>query len=206
MFTSVKTLTLALPLAALLAGVARADDSDFRVIVPGGDDLWWVAQSTNNIIWTCEDSPYSNFSVYLSNTDVNILSGPIGIIAVQENYDCSKMITQQQAAQPAGKGYKVLLTDTLNSTHVYAESEEFEIKALGATYPDASATPTGQATDTAAAASATVSSSSGSGGDGGSSSEGNGAATLYGSVVGVVMTGVIGVLTAGLMGVMGVLV
>ena len=45
MFNTLKTLSL----AALLASVASASpsavearaDSDFRVLVPGGDDLWW---------------------------------------------------------------------------------------------------------------------------------------------------------------------
>ncbi|KAI5888122.1 uncharacterized protein SCHCODRAFT_02635773 [Schizophyllum commune H4-8] len=188
MFTTLKTISL----AALLASVARASpsaiearaDSDFRVIVPGGDDLWWVASSSNNIIWTCEDSPYQSFSVYLTNTDVNVLSGPIGIIATQNNYDCSKTITQQQAAQPAGKGYKILLTDPLNMTNIYAASEEFEIKPLGSTYPDASATPgvgaggSGTATSSGASASSTA--------ENNSSDDKNGAASVGYSLTGVV--------------------
>ncbi|KAL1741209.1 hypothetical protein HDZ31DRAFT_67154 [Schizophyllum fasciatum] len=59
MFSTVKALSF----AALFATVARAADSDFRVVVPGGDDLWWVAGSSNNIIWTCQDSPYQTFSI-----------------------------------------------------------------------------------------------------------------------------------------------
>ncbi|KAL1702528.1 hypothetical protein EV121DRAFT_293217 [Schizophyllum commune] len=187
MFTTLKTLSL----AALLASVASASpsavearaDSDFRVLVPGGDDLWWVASSSNNIIWTCEGSPYQSFSVYLTNSDVNVLSGPIGIIATQNNYDCSKTITQQQAAQPAGKGYKVLLTDPLNMTNVYAASEEFEIKPLGSTYPDASATPgvggSGSATSSGASASSTAENNS-------SGDDNNGAAGVYAAMTGVV--------------------
>ncbi|KAL1751194.1 hypothetical protein FB107DRAFT_278915 [Schizophyllum commune] len=192
MFSTLKTLSL----AALLASVASASpsavearaDSDFRVLVPGGDDLWWVASSSNNIIWTCEDSPYQSFSVYLTNSDVNVLSGPIGIIATQNNYDCSKTITQQQAAQPAGKGYKVLLTDPLNMTNVYAASEEFEIKPLGSTYPDASATPgvggSGSATSSGASASSTAQ-------DNSSGDDNNGAASI-GGVFGAVVAGVVG--------------
>ncbi|KAL1718372.1 hypothetical protein EV715DRAFT_291424 [Schizophyllum commune] len=202
MFTTLKTLSL----AALLASVASASpsavearaadssvkaraDSDFRVLVPGGDDLWWVASSSNNIIWTCEDSPYQSFSVYLTNSDVNVLSGPIGIIATQNNYDCSKTITQQQAAQPAGKGYKVLLTDPLNMTNVYAASEEFEIKPLGSTYPDASATPGvgGTATSSGASASSTA--------ENNSSGDNNGAASI-GGVFGAVVAGVVGAVGA----------
>ncbi|KAI4293706.1 hypothetical protein K525DRAFT_214290, partial [Schizophyllum commune Loenen D] len=101
----------------------------------------------------------------------------------QNNYDCSKTITQQQAAQPAGKGYKVLLTDPLNMTNVYAASEEFEIKPLGSTYPDASATPgvggSGSATSSGASASSTAENNS-------SDDNNNGATGVYAAMTGVV--------------------
>ncbi|KAL1742454.1 hypothetical protein HDZ31DRAFT_75518, partial [Schizophyllum fasciatum] len=125
----------------------------------------------------------------LTNTDVNVLSGPIGIIASQNNYDCSKTITQQQAAQPAAKGYRVLLTDPLNMTNVYAQSGEFEIRPLGAAYPDAGATPGGGGTATSSGASASATAGGAKDDDGGDS---NGAMGLGGGIAGVV-AGVVGV-------------
>lgn len=40
------------------------------------------------------------------------------IIAILNNFDCSKEITQDQANQAAGTGYTILLANTLNSTDV----------------------------------------------------------------------------------------
>jgi len=148
---------LAATAAALISAVASADLS---IVVPGGPDLWWVAQSQNNIVWTCDDSPYSNFTVLIANTDVKVLTAPIAIIAIQSNYDCSHTITQDQANQPPGTGYMIQLADPFNSTHVYAQSQPFEIKALGAEYPASSATPTATGTQTGSAASSAASATS----------------------------------------------
>ncbi len=68
-------------------------------------------------------------------------------------------------------------TDPLPSLQIYAESQEFEIKALGAPYPASSATPTlgGSATGSGAgSASATGSTPSATGGSSGN----NGASGL----------------------------
>lgn len=43
---------------------------------------------------------------------------PLAIIAEQANADCIKSITQDQANQPAGTGYTVLLANPLNNTQV----------------------------------------------------------------------------------------
>ncbi|KIJ63816.1 hypothetical protein HYDPIDRAFT_91819 [Hydnomerulius pinastri MD-312] len=129
--------------AAALVGTASAQ----LTITNPSANSWWVAQSQNTLAWTCNTSPYQNYTVLLANSNPSILASPLAIIAVQQNYDCSETITQQQSAQPAGTGYTVLLASTLNSTDIYAQSEPFEIKALGAAYPatTASASATGSA-------------------------------------------------------------
>ncbi|KIY47122.1 hypothetical protein FISHEDRAFT_45945 [Fistulina hepatica ATCC 64428] len=157
----VSTRIALLAASSLLTGVVRAS---LEIISPGGPDLWWVADSSNVISWSCEASPYSNFSIYLSNTNVDILTGPIGIIAVQENYDCSKEVTQQQADQPAATGYSILFTNPLNTSQIWAQSEAFEIKALGAAYPTTTVTGgSSSATGSSSGSASTSSSSSGSG-------------------------------------------
>lgn len=118
----------------------------------------WVAQSANTLAWTCNTSPYNNFTVLLANSNPSILVQPIAIIAIQESYDCSKTITQQQSAQPAATGYTVLLANPLNSTDVYATSETFEIKALGSSYPATSSASSPSGTSSSSSPSSTGSS------------------------------------------------
>jgi hypothetical protein len=163
-------LALAATAAAALFGVTVSADGtgNLSIISPGGSGLWWVAQSQNNIVWTCQTSPYDNFTVLVANSDPKVLSAPIAIIAIENNYDCSKEITQDQSNQPVGTGYTIQFANPLNNTDVYAESQPFEIKALGSTYPASSATPSVSGTQTgsasgASASSTTTSSSSKSG-------------------------------------------
>jgi len=149
-----------LTLAASVAALFGAATADLQVIVPGGPSLWWIAKSQNNIVWTCQGSPYQNFTVLIANQNPQVLTAPIAIIAVEDNFDCSKTITPDQANQPVGTGYIVQLANTLNSTDVYAQSEPFEIKAFGAAYPASSATPTATGTSASSAAGGASSASS----------------------------------------------
>jgi hypothetical protein len=152
---------LTLAIATALFGAATAQLS---IVAPGGPDLWWVDNAENNIVWTCANSPYSNFTVLVANQSPQVLSSPIAIVAIENNYDCSKTITPQQANQAPGTGYMIQLANTLNETDVYAQSQPFEIKAAGAAYPASSATPTATGTSTgttAAGAAATSASTTG---------------------------------------------
>jgi len=54
----------------------------------------------------------------VNNADPKILVAPIAVIAIQKNYDCSITITQDQANQPVGTGWTVLLANPLNNTDV----------------------------------------------------------------------------------------
>jgi hypothetical protein len=44
----------------------------------------WVAQSQNTLRWSCNTSPYTNWTVLITNSDVNVLSGPLALIAIRE--------------------------------------------------------------------------------------------------------------------------
>jgi len=114
----------------------------FSVTAPSAN-TWWVAKSLNVLKWDCKasDAP-ATFTILVANKDPKILVAPLAIVGIQQNYDCSKEITQDQSNQAAGTGYTILLADPLNNTHVYATSDEFEIKPLGSTYPPQN-TPSG---------------------------------------------------------------
>ncbi|KAG1729515.1 uncharacterized protein EDB91DRAFT_1227968 [Suillus paluster] len=146
---------IALASAALLSVVS----AQLTIISPGASD-WWVASSQNTLSWTCSTSPYMNFTILVANPNTAILASPLAIIAVQENYDCSKTITQQQSAQPAGTGYILQFANTLNETDIYAQSEPFEIKALGSSYPTTTSGVGGTATGTATGSSSSTTSTS----------------------------------------------
>ncbi|KAI0766318.1 hypothetical protein BC629DRAFT_1596469 [Irpex lacteus] len=134
--------------ASLFAGATAQDNSSssgLTIYSPGGSDLWWVASSINVVSWTCQTSPFSNFSVVLANQDPTKWPN-LTIISIESNFDCSKEITPDQQAAPAGTGYIIQFVNTLNSTDIYATSQPFEIKAAGAAYPATTALPPGAST------------------------------------------------------------
>lgn len=101
-----------------------------------------VAKSENTLEWTCNTSPYGNFTVLyvrlttllllskttdyclfllssIANSGGNVLgAGPEPIVAIQPNYDCSLTITASQDIFPAATGYTVLLANPFNDTDV----------------------------------------------------------------------------------------
>uniref|UniRef100_A0A0W0EUK1 Uncharacterized protein n=1 Tax=Moniliophthora roreri TaxID=221103 RepID=A0A0W0EUK1_MONRR len=123
--------------------VASAAGGGPKILRPGADN-WWVAKSDNVLEWDCKSSSIQQYTV---------------VIAIQNNADCSKLVTQQQMTMPAATGYKIQFANTLNQSDVYSESEEFEIKPLGSAYPSSSAGgaagPTGSGTGTAESANTT---------------------------------------------------
>jgi len=152
-------------LAAVAAffGYALAQGASLQVIAPNSN-TWWVAKSTNVLSWNCKDvTTPSQFTVLIANKDVNVLTAPIAIIGIEDNFQCSQLITQDQSAQPAAVGYTVLLADIINNTHIYATSEEFEIKALGSAYPATSTTGGASPTNGTSTSSASTSTSTKSG-------------------------------------------
>ncbi|KAF8632684.1 hypothetical protein AX15_001737 [Amanita polypyramis BW_CC] len=127
-------LSLAAALAAFAGTVAGQASNTFQIYQPGSN-WWWVAQSQNVMTWDCKSSPVSQFTVFITNSNPSVLSGRLAFIAQQANADCSKLIEKTQINQAPATGYKLQFADVINSSIIYAESGEFEIKALGATYP-----------------------------------------------------------------------
>jgi hypothetical protein len=121
-------------LPLLLATFAAA--TSLQITQPSSS-IWWVAKSQNVLAWNCQSGTDSvtNFTVLISNVNPSILAAPLAIIAIQQNFDCSIIITQDEASQPAATGYTILFANPLNNTDVYATSEQFEIKPLGSLYP-----------------------------------------------------------------------
>ncbi|KZT10451.1 uncharacterized protein LAESUDRAFT_721809 [Laetiporus sulphureus 93-53] len=142
-----KFTSAALALAAFISSSA----AQLTILSPGSS-VWWVDDSQNDITWTCDTSPYENFTVLLDSTNSSILVSPYAFVANQPNYDCSVVISPYQMATfPAASGYTIILANTLNSSDIYAKSEEFAIKPEGSAYPATSATPTGTNTATSSA-------------------------------------------------------
>ncbi|KAH9063237.1 hypothetical protein EDB87DRAFT_1531576, partial [Lactarius vividus] len=138
-------------LVSTLVGTAVAD---FHFISPGGPNLWWVAQSENTLVWSCNDNPPATaYQLLVNNTNPTVLAAAEAIVANIQNSDCSHTITVQQALLTPATGYTVIFADILDQTKIYATSEVFEVKALGATYPASSATPTGSTTSTSGSSS-----------------------------------------------------
>jgi len=141
-----------------LAGLATLAQG-FSVTSPNAN-TWWVAKSLNVLNWDCKatDAP-ATFTVLIANKDPKVLVAPLAIIGIENNFDCSKEISQDQSNQAAGTGYTILLADPLNNTHVYATSDEFEIKPLGSTYPSQASPSAGGSNAASGSGSATGTSS-----------------------------------------------
>ncbi|KAI0635334.1 hypothetical protein C8Q77DRAFT_698244 [Trametes polyzona] len=146
-------------LSASLAALAGTAVAQLEIVVPGGPDLWWIAQSDNVLAWTCKTSPYTNFTVLLANSDPKILVSPQAFYSQQNNFDCSKLVTKDQINMTPATGYTVQLANPFNNTDVYAESKPFEIKAIGSSYPASSATPSNLVSATGAGSSGTATAS-----------------------------------------------
>ncbi|PPR05498.1 hypothetical protein CVT26_009064 [Gymnopilus dilepis] len=139
-------LTSFIPRAAVvaLAALSSVVNADPLEITSPSSDTWWVAKSQNVLTWTCQNVTFPQFTVLIANTDPKILTSPLAIIAEQDNFQCSIVITQDQSNQPAGTGYTILFANILNSSDIYTTSQQFEIKPLGSLYPS-QVTPTANA-------------------------------------------------------------
>ncbi|KAF5380780.1 hypothetical protein D9757_007101 [Collybiopsis confluens] len=127
-----------LPLAfAAASALFTAVSGQLQVINPGGPNFWWISNSENLLVWNCNDSPEQTFTVLVANPN---MASALAIIAQQPNYVCSLLVTKDQmGGLPVGTGYTVQLADPLNGTHVFAQSQAFEIKAAGSAYPTSTA-------------------------------------------------------------------
>jgi len=185
LFTRLSLVALASTLAGSAAGLT--------IISPGGSNLWWVDNSANTLVWDCSDTTHDQFNVLIANSNPSVLAAPLPILATLPNYVCSRLIAATVFNVPAATGYTVQLTNIFNNTDIYATSEPFEIKPLGSTYPDPSATPG------SGSSSGSPSSTSGSSHPSGSStstSSNNGGSKNVLSALGAFAAIVVGVMTA----------
>jgi len=177
----------------LLASFAAAQNgSDFQIFTPSAKrNNWWVAKSQNQMSWDC-NSPQAMadgngvFTVLINKPS---FAAPLAIIAEEQNADCIKTITQEQADQEPGDGYTLLFADPLNNTHVFATSDPFTIEPLGSLYPSQV-----NASSSASSASGTAGSSSPSASSTKSAALGSHSPSFLG------LTGIMGLLTFGLLG------
>jgi hypothetical protein len=150
---------------ALVAAALAASAQAALTITAPSSSHWWIAESVNNIEWNCGNGNPSSYTVMITNSDVKVLTSPLAIVGVLNDFICSFSYTPGTELR-AAPGYTLSLTNPLNNTQIYASSEVFEIKPKGSTYP-----PQG---------SPTAGSGSGSGGSGAGAS-GSGAASPSGS-------------------------
>ncbi|KAH8116211.1 hypothetical protein DFH11DRAFT_1506826 [Phellopilus nigrolimitatus] len=179
--------------AVVLAAAAGFVSAQLQVLVPGGPNLWWVANSENNIIWNCKESQVQDFTVLLSNSDPKVLTSAEAIVAIQQNYVCSQTLTTQQANFSVAQNYKVQFANPLNASDVYAESDFFEVKPAGSTYPASSATPTAGASSTSGSGSGSGSATA-SGGGASASGKSSGAAPVSAPALGALLAGAVAAL------------
>ncbi|KAF8239937.1 hypothetical protein L208DRAFT_1374432 [Tricholoma matsutake] len=147
-------------LAAAATFFACAFAQQLQILQPNGND-WWVAESNNVISWNCHQaSTPTEFTILIANVNQNILTSPLAIISIEQNYQCSQLMTANQVSQTPAQGYTILFANPINSTQLYATSQPFEIRALGSAYPvTSSASPNASGTSTGSTASATTHSS-----------------------------------------------
>jgi len=143
----------------VIACSALSVAAQITILAPSSS-YWWVANSQNLYSWTCGsqyNQGYTNFTVLINNVSPTVFNGPLALIAIQWDYDCSVLIPATGvAALPAGSGYTLSFANVYNQTDVIATSQQFEIKPLGSAYAPqpsgvASATVTASSSNTAVA-------------------------------------------------------
>jgi len=177
-------LPFALAATSALFAVASAQ---LKVLSPGGDSEWWIANSQNLLVWNCNESQVQNFTVLVANPN---MASPLAIIAQQPNYVCSLLVTpDQMGGLPVGTGYTVQMANPLNITDVYAQSDSFEIKSTGSAYPTSTVLPesaTFTPSSSGSSSSATATTKSNSSNDGSSLRASMGYATaFFGAIAGI---------------------
>ncbi|KAJ9098227.1 hypothetical protein QFC21_004556 [Naganishia friedmannii] len=149
-FTSLATAVVATGFA--VSGVL----AELSIVSPSSE-IFWVGNSSNTLRWLGSDP--KQFTIFLSNPDVNLLTSKLALTAVTDAFNTALTITP---IQRAGDNYVIELTDILNSSNVYATSQPFSIKQQGTLYPTVTtATSPLQSTGTAAVAASSGGASSG---------------------------------------------
>ncbi|KIM31786.1 hypothetical protein M408DRAFT_6843 [Serendipita vermifera MAFF 305830] len=121
--------------------------SALSVLAPSAS-WWWQENDQALLAWDCTDRSHPQFAVVAANTNVTLLTaGIVVLVGIQNNDQCTTNITPNILP---GKDYKILLTNIVNYTDIYATSEAFEVHAHGSPYPSGP-TPTLSVASTAGA-------------------------------------------------------
>ncbi|KAG9015930.1 hypothetical protein FRB90_004137 [Tulasnella sp. 427] len=120
----------------VLAWSALYASAAITILAPS-PDYWWVANSQNLYSWTCGpnyNEGYTNFTVLIDNpTNKALFAGPLALVAIQWDYDCSVLIPNLSQVNP-GSGYVLSFADVFNQSHIIAQSQAFEVKPFGSAY------------------------------------------------------------------------
>ncbi|KAL1406990.1 hypothetical protein Q8F55_006403 [Vanrija albida] len=167
---------LALALPAFVTAQQSPGKGGLKINYPDSQN-WWINGVANTLAWsgdTPKPDTTGTFVAWLSNPDVNLLSGVQALTAQTPTYQTSLAISALE--QKPGAGYVIQFSNALNQTDVWAKSEPFEIKAKGSNYPPGAASAGG-----APAATVAVPSGSGASGAGAASGTQSGAAAASSS-------------------------
>ncbi|WOO85025.1 uncharacterized protein LOC62_06G008530 [Vanrija pseudolonga] len=155
---------LALALPAFVAAQQSPGKGGLKITYPNSDN-WWINGNTNTLAWggdTPSPDTTGTFVAWLSNPDVNLLSGVQALSAQTPTYQTSLAIAALN--QKPGTGYVLQFSNPLNQTDVWATSQPFEIKAANSPYPPGAASA-GAPQVTATASGSAVAGASGAAGN-----------------------------------------
>jgi len=137
---------------ASVAALALATFASAQSIVTNpSPDKWWVAKSDNVLEWDCKNSGLVQFTVLIHRDG---MAAPLAVIAIQDNFVCSLLVTSNQVDVEPATGYRLLFADIINNTNVFTTSDEFEVMPLGSLYPTQQAAVDEASSSKAAAAAA----------------------------------------------------
>ncbi|KLO19692.1 hypothetical protein SCHPADRAFT_935181 [Schizopora paradoxa] len=112
-----------------------------QILAPGGSNLWWVANSSNNeIVWDCRDSQVPSYTIILQNPNETVLAAERTLSANVSNSGCSITLPLDLAALPIAAEYNLLFTGRLDGVAelIGATTDPFEVKPAGFALPSVS--------------------------------------------------------------------
>jgi len=150
----------------VLAWSAVFASATITILAPS-QNYWWIANSQNLYSWTCGaayNGGYTNFTVLITNQSPSLFNGPLALVSIQWDYDCSVLLPATSVSLPVGTGYVLSFANVFNQTDIIASSSPFEVKAEGSAYApqpsgvsSATVTASVSATGSASTVSATTS-------------------------------------------------
>ncbi|KAF9780317.1 hypothetical protein BJ322DRAFT_332533 [Thelephora terrestris] len=140
---------------AALATLPALALATIQITSPNTND-YWVQNTSKSITWTYAKGDPTPISIFIVNSDVNVLNGAF---SVDEYVDVStQSYTITNVTLNSGTGYAVEFVNPSNYSDVYAISPRFEVKVAGT--PPSSSTPAGSSSSSGPGSSSSTSSSS----------------------------------------------